>query len=100
MTLAANSPDIYALGRSVLIGGPSTFQKNGKNLAAQPSRSTILNRSGSEEEWEDVVGDQSVNGEEVEKRVKKAQRWEIKRGIVNAFAFALGVIGLWGDGQY
>ncbi|KAF2219056.1 hypothetical protein BDZ85DRAFT_244039 [Elsinoe ampelina] len=44
------------------------------------------------------VSELGVNGEMVEKRVRKAQGREVRRAVVGGVAFALGVIGLWGDG--
>ena len=42
------------------------------------------------------VGD--VNGEEVEKRTRDQQWIEAVRTVVGGIGFAMGVVGIWGDG--
>ena len=39
-----------------------------------------------------------INGEMVEERVRRAGRREAVKGLVAGVAFAMGVVGLWGDG--
>lgn len=41
---------------------------------------------------------QEVNGETVERAVQNAQRAEAVRSAIGFAAFAMGIIGLWGDG--
>jgi len=40
----------------------------------------------------------SVNGEQVEMSVRKAQTAEFRRAGIAAVGFAMGIVGLWGDG--
>ncbi|KAG8624708.1 hypothetical protein KVT40_007775 [Elsinoe batatas] len=84
--------DVYQIGKSVIAGGPSTLRIN-KGGVEKENASGL----GESQEWEDV-SELGVNGEMVEKRVRKAQGREIRRAVVGGLAFALGVIGLWGDG--
>lgn len=65
--------DVIRLVKSVVAGGPSTLRQQ-------------------------EVESAGVNGEMVEERVREARRREIVRGAVSGFAFAMGVVGLWGDG--
>jgi len=44
----------------------------------------------------DEVGD--VNGEQVEKRTRDQQLVEFVRTAVAGVGFAMGVVGIWGDG--
>ena len=44
----------------------------------------------------DEVGD--VNGEQVEKRARDQQFLEFVRAGVAGLGFAMGVVGIWGDG--
>jgi autophagy-related protein 33 len=44
----------------------------------------------------DEVGD--VNGEEVEKSARDQQWLEFVRTIIAGTGFAMGVVGIWGDG--
>lgn len=43
-------------------------------------------------------GEGDVNGEEVERRAREAQVVEGLRCGVSAVGFAMGVVGIWGDG--
>lgn len=76
--------DVYRLARSLMIGGPSTMKAD-------------MDGKGGDEGWEDIA-ERGVNGEDVERRIGDARRREGTRGFIGGFAFALGVIGLWGDG--
>jgi autophagy-related protein 33 len=40
-----------------------------------------------------------VNGEEVERKAREQQWIEFVRGGVSGLGFAMGVLGLWGDGS-
>ncbi|GAM87339.1 hypothetical protein ANO11243_053620 [Dothideomycetidae sp. 11243] len=73
LALVGVAPDLIKLARSYAVGGPSTLQQDRETTAG-------------------------VNGEMVEERVRKATRREVIRGVVSGFAFAMGVVGLWGDG--
>lgn len=42
--------------------------------------------------------DESVNGEEVRAAMVEVQRSQMVRGAMAAVAFAMGVVGIWGDG--
>ena len=44
----------------------------------------------------DVAGD--VNGEQVEKKAREQQWIEFVRMGVSGLGFAMGVVGIWGDG--
>ena len=43
-------------------------------------------------------GEESVNGEIVERDVRALQMREGRRAVVAGVGFMLGVVGLWGDG--
>lgn len=80
------------MAKSVIAGGPSTViqgLRGGEDKKPQGL--------GESQEWEDVE-EMGVNGEIVEKRVRRAQNKEITRAVVGGVAFGLGVVGLWGDG--
>ncbi|KAF4553446.1 putative autophagy-related protein 33 [Elsinoe fawcettii] len=86
--------DVYLVAKSVVAGGPSTiFSKRG----AVEQKDFQGSHLGESQEWEDV-SELGVNGEMVEKRVRAAQIKEIRRAVIGGVAFALGVVGLWGDG--
>ena len=39
-----------------------------------------------------------VNGEKVEQEMGRERRTQLIRGIVSGIGFAMGVVGIWGDG--
>lgn len=41
---------------------------------------------------------EEVNGEEVERKAREQQRLEFVRTGVSGLGFAMGVVGIWGDG--
>ena len=45
-----------------------------------------------------IKGDDEVNGEEVEKSARDQQFVEFVRTLVAGTGFAMGVVGIWGDG--
>lgn len=45
-----------------------------------------------------IKGDDDVNGEEVEKSARDQQFMEFVRTLVAGTGFAMGVVGIWGDG--
>lgn len=47
---------------------------------------------------EDGFGGEEVNGERVENAVRRAQTSELVRAGTAALAFAMAVVGIWGDG--
>ncbi|KAF2150699.1 hypothetical protein K461DRAFT_323088 [Myriangium duriaei CBS 260.36] len=74
LALAGVGPDVVKMVKAAVAGGPSTLSRK------------------------EEVETEGVNGEMVEERVRKATRREVLRGAVSGLAFAMGVVGLWGDG--
>ena len=45
-----------------------------------------------------LLQDEDANGETVERAVKASQRVELTRAAIGLAGFAMGLVGLWGDG--
>ncbi|PNS17430.1 hypothetical protein CAC42_7113 [Sphaceloma murrayae] len=90
LAFGAVAQDVYLVAKSAVAGGPSTIF----GALKDGSRKEGMAES---QEWEDVE-DMGVNGEIVERRVRKAQGKELRRALITGVAFSLGVVGLWGDG--
>ncbi|PSK53179.1 hypothetical protein B9Z65_3379 [Elsinoe australis] len=84
--------DVFLVAKSVIAGGPSTVIQGLRGSEDKKPQGL-----GESQEWEDVE-EMGVNGEIVERRVRRAQNKEITRAVVGGVAFGLGVVGLWGDG--
>lgn len=51
-----------------------------------------------EEEEEEEEEEASVNGEKVEMEMSRERRVQGVRALVSGLGFAMGVVGIWGDG--
>lgn len=59
------------------------------------SRFPSLRGNGSESSYVEVDG---VNGEKVEQEMTRERRVQGIRSLVSGVGFAMGVVGIWGDG--
>lgn len=72
----------------------------GKARAMMEASYEVLGDTPSEEEIDEVVEDEGINGEKLRSDMVGFANVEKIRGGISAFGFLLACVGLWGDGAH
>ena len=77
-------------------------QKEGKGKARAMMEASyeVLGDTPSEDEIEEVVEEEEINGEQLRNDMVGFAKAEKIRGGISAFGFLLACVGLWGDGAH